>query len=380
MWVKKLILGILISHLLALPLYAQDFSSQMKETYLLTDKNYDIDCRYAFNKKFKLITPSSETIKGIDFIQRNFLLEDGNRTVNMSFTLWEKNKKFEYTILFDDKFISQNRLSKREFYISPIRDLEFSKEFETSQIVCGVNFAYAYPHSLNDGDYHISVHPHKIYDWQSLLKKQIENYLSNNNYQSLILLETGNYRGNLVNISAFLRGDDYQLPQVFYASDLEQISAETPIIVSPAGHNRYDIKAQTELNVTFSGGNHNYCIWNNTREILESFMRSKSRAKVTVYYDTRSIVAQTRGIEGFKFNFPQSDINRSNLLINLFANKKNTLTYHTNYHRYFKGIFFREFLGMFKTVKLTYQAEDYNASDVIQGQGDRELEINLIYL
>jgi hypothetical protein len=351
----------------------------MKETYLLTDKNFDIDCRYAFNKNFKLLTPTSETVKGETFIQRDFKVETDSKTASMSFILKSVGDKHSYTILFDQKHRSESKLAKREFYIAPVNDVHFSREFETSQIVCSVNFAYAYPFVLNDGDYHINVHPHKIYDWQSLLKTKIENYFSNNLFQSLILLETGNYRGNLVNISDFLNNIDYRLPQVDYASDLDKIP-EIPLIVSPAGHNRYDFQASNELNITFTGGNHNYCIWNNTREVLESFMRSKSNAKVTIYYDSNSIIAQAKGIEGFRFNFPRSDIKQSNLLKNLLANSKNALNYHSHYHRYFKDSFFREFMGMFKSIRLNYRAAGFNQTNVIQGQGNRELEISLVYL
>lgn len=376
---RLLIFLLLFSFSIFCEAQAGDFSSLMKEAYLLTDKNFDVDCRYAFNKTFKLITPISETKKGGDYIQRDFKVETDSKSSSMSFILKSIEGKNTYTVLFDQRHRSESKLSKREFYLAPVNDINFAREFETSQIVCSVNFAYAYPFTLNDGDYHINVHPHKIYDWQSLLKTKIENYLGNNQYQSLILLETGNYRGNLVNISDFFNNIDYRLPQVEYASELDQVP-EIPLIVSPAGHNRYDFKAANELNITFTGGNHNYCIWNNTREVLEAFMRSKSNAKLTIFYDTNSIIAQAKGMEGFSFNFPRRDINRSNLLKNLLANSNSALNYHSSYHRYFKNSFFKEFTGMFKTINLTYQAEGYTQTNIIQGQGSRELEISLVYL
>lgn len=375
----KLILPLLISGQIAAQ-EASSFSTRMAETYLATDKNYDISCHYAFNKKFKLITPVGTTIKGPDYIKRDFKIENGDRTVNMTFTLKEVNKKHQYTVLFDNKFVSANNLIKRKFYIAPINNSAFAAEFETSQIVCGVNFAYAYPYEIDDGLYHFNVHPHKIYDWQSHLKTPVERYLNDSKYQSIILLEAGNYRGNLVKIEDFLNNVDYRLPTSNYPSELEYVPVEIPLIVSPAGHNRYDFKALNEVTITFTGGNHNYCIWNNTREIMESFMKSKSVARLTMYYDTSSIIAQAKGMEGFRFNFPKRDINRSNLLKDLFQNRENTLSYHTSYHGYFKNTFFKEFMGMFKTVKLVYQADGFMKSDIITGTGERELEIVLQYL
>jgi len=55
------------------------------------------------------------------------------------------------------------------------------------------------------------------------------------------------------------------------------------------------------------------------------------------------------------------------------------MSYHASYHGYFKNTFFREFLGMFKTVKLIYQTDGYEKSDIISGNGERELEITLQY-
>jgi len=361
--------------------YAQDITTRFNEAYQRTDQNFDIDCRYSFNQSFKLMTPLSQTIKGKDYIKRDFLIESETKSATMSFNLQKKDKNFEYTIIFDGKHSSQGNLSRRDFYIPPVNNPQFASEFETSKIYCFVNFAYSAPHVITDGDYHINVHPHKSYDWQSLLKLPVEKYLNDQNYRSLILIETGNYRGNLVNINDVLNGNDYKLPQSNYGgTDLENVPLDVPIIVAPAGHSRYIFKANSELNVTFTGGNHNYCIWNNTRFILESLMRSKSEAKINIYYDTKSLVAQIKGMEKVGINFPKKDINQSNLLNSLLKNQKSRDNYHLNYHYYFKQFFFKEFIGMFKTVKLSYDAEGFRKEDIIHGNGTRELEINLIYL
>jgi hypothetical protein len=79
---------ILLSLLLSIQAtYAQDVASRMTTTYLKTDKNFDIDCRYSFNTSFKLLTPVSETIKGPDFIKRDFQIESANKTASMTFLL-----------------------------------------------------------------------------------------------------------------------------------------------------------------------------------------------------------------------------------------------------------------------------------------------------
>lgn len=361
--------------------FAQDVSARITKTYLDTDKTFDIDCRYSFNKTYKLLVPVADTIKGKDFIRRDFTIESEHKTAKMSFVLQKSDRDYEYVIRFNDKHISKSKLSKREFYISPVDDIQFANEFETRQIFCYVNFANSAPQVVNDGDLHINVHPHKIYDWQSLLKKPAEEYFSNPRYESLILLESGNYRGNLVNIDNFLAGVNPNLPQNNYGgTDLTDVPLEVPMIVAPAGRSRYIMNATSELNVTFTGGNHNYCIWNNTRFIIEALLKSKSEAKLNIYYDTKATVAQIKGIEGLALNFPKRDINKSNLLYNLLKNDQVREGYHRNYHYWFRQQFFKEFLGMFKTVKFTYTAEGFVKEDIIQGAGQRDLEVNLIYL
>ncbi len=363
-------------------LSAQTYAERVTEAYNQTDKNYDLDCSYSYNKTLKLISPVGETIRGSNFLSREFIIDGNDRKIPLSFTLSRRAGSLEYEVRINEIHISKGKLQKRDFYIAPIKDQTFAAEFETAKISCSVNFAYAYPFVLNDGNYHISVHPHRIYDWQKRLKNEIEKYLADQRYISLIMLETGNYRGNLVNINSFFDGADYKLPIKRYDSDLENVPLEVPLIVSPAGNSRFDIRAKNEINITFTGGNHNYCIWNVTRHVIENLLNSNSEARVNFYYDTKTIVAQTRGIEGegLDINFSRNDVNRSNLLIDLLAQKEVQARYHASYLQYFRDFLGKQFSGMFKTYKINYKAEGFEKVVVIEGRGTRNIEVNLIYL
>ncbi len=369
----------LITFSIATPIMAMDFPARMQEAYTRTDKNFDLDCVYTYNNTFQLITPVSKTIKGPDFIQREFILENSQRSVPMTFLVKKDDRSFNYTLTFDNKYKSENKIKNRDFQISPVNNREFAQEFETSKIYCQVNFAYAHPTPISDGNYHINVHPHVAYDWQNLLQETTERYLADSNYKSLILLETGNYRGNLVNIDSFLSNFDYKLPKTDYETNLVTVPSDIELIVSPAGNSRYQIKAENEMNITFTGGNHNYCIWNSSRWLIMGLMRSKTQAKLNLIYDTASIVAQPRGMEGIGINFPKRDVNHSNLLKDLLLNTKNSASYHANYLDFFKRILLARFTGMYKTVKINYEAEGFVRNEVIKGNGERELEINFIY-
>lgn len=361
--------------------FAENFAERMKRVYLETDKNFDIECAYSYNKTPKLILPASETIKTQNQLSRDFVIEGNGRELPMNFKLVRANGRLDYVVTINREHVSTGKLTNRDFYIAPLKDQVFAQEFETAKIYCKVNFAYALPYVLEDGNYHISVHPHKVYDWQSRLKAPIETYLRDRSFNSIILLETGNYRGELVNINKFFDGVEYKLPVNNYPSDLEEIPEDVPVVVSPAGNSRYDIKANREINITFTGGNHNYCIWNVTRHVIQDLMNSNSEAKVNFIYDTNAIVAQARGIEGegFNANFSSRDVKRSNLLRDLLSRPDVQTRYHAAYLQYFRDFIGNQYQGMYKTYKIHYRAPGLNTTVELQGKGTRELEISLSY-
>lgn len=359
--------------------WAQDFATRMAQTYRDTDKNYDIDCYYSYNKTWKLITPKSDTVKGNSTLTRSFEVDSGDYTVNMDFRLSIQNGKVIYEALFEGKYLSTAPLKTRDFYLAPVSDANFSKEFELNKLMCSVNFAYALPYNLDDGDYHINVHPHTVYDWQNKLKEPIEKYLNDNKFQSLLLLEAGNVRGNSVNILDFFAGKEPNLVMPNYPSTLVNVPMATPIIVSPAGNSRYVITAEREINVTFTGGNHNYCIWNVARHISENLLNSKSSAVVNFKYDMSAIVAQQRGVERTGINFPRGSVNRSNLLKDLLADTSIQKTYHTNYLFYFSKWLADEYIGMYKTYTVDYEGPGFKEVRTYKGNGTRDLKITFRY-
>lgn len=362
---------------LSFSLSAQTFLERAQEIYLETDKNYELRCVYAFNKSLQRILPVSETKKTANELSREFIMENSTRTVPMSFKVF---KKGTYSILMDQTHESIGKVpSQKDFYIAPIKDKKFAEEFETSKIYCYVDFAYALPFSLKDKNYHINVHPHKIYDWQNRLKEPVEKYLNNSEFESIVLLESSNNRGDKVNVKDVLESVDYKLPLNRYDSDLTEVPLTTPLIVSPAGTNRYHFDAETEVTVTFSGGNHNYCIWNNTLRIMEALMYSRSEAKLNFRYDMNAIVAQTDGIEKMRMNFSKADVAKSNLLKDLLSKKEVQKSYHPAYLKYYQNEFSSEFSGMYKTLKFNYSAPGFETSFTLNGNGTRDLEVNFIY-
>lgn len=359
--------------------WAQDFATRMAETYRATDRNYDIDCYYSYNKTWQLASPLGETVRDSQSLSRTFSIDNGRRLVKMDFRLLVNDGRIVYEALFDGRHLSTARLKNRDFYLAPLADRAFSGEFELNKLMCSVNFAYAMPFALDDGDYHINVHPHTVYDWQNRLKEKTEKYLNDPSYKSLILLEAGNGRGNLVNIFDFFSGKEPNLQLPKYPSSLTEVPVDVPMVVSPAGNSRYDIRAENEINITYTGGNHNYCIWNSARHILENLLNSHATAAVNFRYDMSAIVAQQRGVERTGINFPRSSVNKSNLLRDLLSDKKLQETYHKNYMYYFADWLADEYIGMYRTYTVDYEAEGFKKTVTFQGKGTRDLKVTFRY-
>lgn len=356
-----------------------DLVSRAQKAYLDTDKTFDLDCYYSWNQNYKLIVPKGLTQKTSDKITREFMIEDGERSIPFNFTVYMDKGKPQYQALIDGIHTSMGPVARREFYIAPIQDKNTQTEWETNKIYCNVNFAYAQPYVLTDGEYHFSVHPQTVYDWQNRLKTQIEEYLTRPDLRSVIFLETGNYRGNLVNIQDFFSGKDYRLPITKFETSLTEVPSDVPLIVSPAGNNRFELQADKEIRITFTGGNHNYCIWNVARHVLEDLMVSKSNAKIFFRYDMGAIVAQTGGVVGNQMNFSRRDVNRSNLLRDLLQDPKKQKAYHTGYMNYFIDYLAREYKAMYRTYTVRYEAPGFSETVVLRGQGLRDLEASFTY-
>lgn len=377
---KNQLFSLVICTTLAQVAYAQDFPQRVRDAYAQTDKAFDLDCSYSRNQSFKLITPVSQTVRSRNQLSREFILEGQTKKVPMTFHLNRVGRSFEYKIVIDRVHESSGTLVKREFAIAPIANGSMAREFETASITCSVNLATAPAQELTDGDYHFSVHPHTIYDWQAKLKAPVESYLADPGFKSIILLETGMGRGNLVDLNRFMDGSEISLPASQLKSDLVNVPKAVPLIVSPAGNNRFKINATSELNITFSGGNHNYCIWNSTRHVLIGLMNSRSAARVNFIYDTRAIVAQQRGMEGLVLNFSKQAIAKSNLLADLLSNTGLQENYHFSYLIFFRNLFAQEYSGMYRTFKVNYEAPGYRESFTMHGDGLKDLEVNFNYL
>lgn len=370
----------LLLALFALNLWGQDFDAQMRQAYLENDQRADLSCFYYNPSNFKLVRTVGSTEITPGEMKRGFELLTSKSQTSMDFEVFlTPQGDVHYLIKFQNGEVLSDKISKikeREFYLPLTSRPSFNQKFEISKIYCSINFAKEEPLELEEKT-HLNVHPHSRYDYLDLTTDKAANLFRNSKWSSLILLEEGNYKGNLVDLSAYLAGEKPSLPQNFYESNARP-APETKLVVSPAGHNRFVIKSEQDLEILFTGGNHNYCIWNNTRNLLYAYLRSPFENEISVIYDTQAIVAQRRGIIG-GLSFPWRDHRRSNLLADLFKNSSSAKKYHQNYFNYFLNDYLNPFKGLFSELIFEYQSAGFSQTSRVLGQGKRKLKIKFIY-
>lgn len=380
--------------IVSINLYASDQAQRIKSTYIRNDKRFELDCFYFSPNKFRLITPVEKTNRSYGVISRDFVVKSDGDVFKFNFSVKKSDKKEgEYHFKFNNGININGNISKRSpivfqngknaFYI-PTKNVKrtyqaFINEHEVYKISCRVNFAYDEKLSLTNknSDIHINVHPHKKYDNWNQTSSYVENYFANNTLKNYVLLEEGNFKGNLVDLSDFLEMKEYQLVKNYYPESV-QIPQHVDLKVSPAGHNRYLFQATNDVNILYTGGYHNYCMWNNIRRLLTAYLRSQGQAHLNIIFDTEAIVVNSRGLVGLNLSF--ANVYNTKLLKDILnSDEQQAISYINRYYTYFTDIFLNNFKGLFKEITITNDSKYVRLTKAVKGNGKRILRVNFIY-
>ncbi len=387
---------ILVLIFLAFNALATDYDQRLDALFKSTDKSFDLECYYYSAKKNLLIEEVNQTVYLNKSLIRDFRITKDNQLFDMRLKVSEhKNENkdkgpignYEVT-LAGKKFKGTIPKSfyKGFYLINSFSD--FDNDFEVNKIYCRVNIAKALPYvfTRTTDRLHINVHPHPTYDWAKETTENVQKIIDSKASKNIILIEEPvDEKGHLVNLKEFLQtGIVPDLPVSKYKSALD-IPNDAKLIVSPAGHNRYKFdKKGGELNVLYTGGFHNYCVWNNTRSIISSLFRSNSETTLNLTYKMDSLIVQRVGVIGsLSFNYLM--LRKTRLLSKLNVNKpKYMAKYYKKYFKFFSGPFvfgstYGSFTYAFKTLTINYDNPLYKDSVTYKGAGDRDLTINLKY-
>jgi hypothetical protein len=394
---------ILLISLLSLNLFAIE-TEKLQSLYEKTDKSFDLECFYFAPLKNLLITPVNKTTYINKTVVRDFNLKNEGSTTELRVKIFQASQSelntgkypalAKYEVELNDKVykgsITDNYF--KGFYLNSSFD-EQDSSYEVNSLYCRLGLARTLPYEVSPStsDIHINVHPHSNYDRFNETTKKAQEIIDSNKRKNVILIEEqDDVKGAHVNLNTFLEtGVVPELPINIYKSSLK-VGPEDELVVSPAGHNRYEFsKKSGELNVLYTGGFHNYCVWNNARNLLTSFFRSESESKVVINYKLDAMIVQRLGVIdqlSFSLMMRRTLNKKTRLLANLVNSHPKVMTkYFRNYFNFFSGPFLKKnkmggFMSSFKTLKIKYNSPLYKNEKIIEGQGTRDLEIEFNYL
>tara|TARA_B100001971_G_C18268036_1_gene596465 strand:+ start:39236 stop:40354 length:1119 start_codon:yes stop_codon:yes gene_type:complete len=357
--------------------FAEDMPQWLADIYDHNNKYFELECTYFNPADHKTITPITETTKTSLGYSRKFKIQTPNTSAELTFFLSRIDKKNMAEIYINDSLYYTKRIKRtrdREFYLPWDKD---GLKIETQDIFCEVNFAENVPSVIN-GDTHLNIHPHVNYDPKKLTAPGAE--LLFKELPSKIMLEDGNMKGNNADLDDFLTDGSLWLYQGHWVMT-DEYRNYVEYVVSPAGHNRFVWETTKPVEIHYTGGNHNYCIWNNARNLLRAYLKSYSDAPVIINYHMDAIVAQWGGIIS-GLSFSKSAYNKSPLIKNLLGEEnEDALDYVKAYHNYFAYQYIdQEFLGYVKTLKVKTIFKDQVLERTVKGTGTLDREIIFNYL
>lgn len=371
--------------------FSQDVTERITQTFNESFQNKDLKCYYYQPKVKALISPVSNTLYSNKSLSRNFKLDHLKDSLDLSFKLYLQGSQAKYQVVFNQNLKYEGNIDKRNFYklmefgdggffVSNLTylsgDQSLAQKYDLGKVKCNLELAKSKAIALKS-EQHINVHPHSRYDYLSLLTKPVAEYFEK--MQSYVLIDAANRQGAYVNYNNFLSTGSYTTAYEVFDTRMS-IPSNIPMLISPAGYNDFTFESDEEVNIYFTGGNHNYCIWNNTRNIFWGLFYSDKAPVLNINYDTKAMVVQRSGIIPGT-SFKKRHVRGSNVLGDIFKNNPGVSEgYHRAYNYYFQKDFFLRFTGVFKTLTYSYEAEGFSVKEVIQGQGDRDLTINLNYL
>lgn len=349
----------------------------LADIYEKNNQYFELECTYFNPADHKVIHPISDTQSIDKGFSRNFLIKTPKIEASLRFDLIRENKKNFAKVYINNELYLSKRIRwtrDREFYL-PWEKGE--KILETQDIFCEINFAENVPTKII-GDTHLNIHPHTNYDPNKLTSAGAQELFETMN--SKIMLEDGNLKGNNVDLTDFLNKGTYWLYQGYWVMN-DDYRNYVEYVVSPAGHNRFVWETSFPVEIHYTGGNHNYCIWNNARNLLKAYLKSYSTQKVTINYHMDAIVAQWGGIiDGLSFS--KSAYNESPLINHLLGPTNDKADkYIEAYHNYFAYQYIdQEFLGYVKELKIKTIFKDQVLERTVQGTGHLNKEIIFQYV
>lgn len=329
---------------------------------------------------------------GVKYLSNKFIL---NQTIITEFSLDSKpfsisinkdGRKFKAQLSGDDGHLSlagsvDNGDKSISFYFKNLssREQNLVKKHKLQDMRCMVEVYKDMPVELTNEKVHINMHPHSEYDHLGVTTKAVEGYLEDSSIQSIVLIDNFDLsRG--IKLKNFMPNAGYNYRLGDFSTPTVSIPESVKVYSSSAGHNLFKIGTQN-LEVIYTGGNLNYCILNNTRRLMDTFLQYSDGGVLDIHFDLDGIVAQ-KGSWLKNASFVGGKYNGYYVKEEFRNNPENA----NRFHKAFKHFFENDQLSNWQKQKLysklvyTYTHEGKVYSNILKGSGEGQYSIKIKFL
>lgn len=370
--------------------FANDNQALMNRTYDLAYKNASVNCEYYYWRDVpKIVTVSQKTNRAEGHALGKFavngktidvLIKNGGSNGIVDFRV--DGVQFQGSLKNRGTANEINHIQLNLTGLNP-EQTAMSQAVQLNDMDCSVEIGMENHHKLTQERVHINMHPHQNYDFDGESIPGIKRELSKSSQQLMLLDDSTNnkFKALGTNFNSFIQNGVWGLSTPPMTPPAFEIPRDIPLKLSQAGHNRFTLMLPN-YEITYSGGNHNFCILNNTRRVMHGFMENPKAQSITFKYPLDAIVVQrSTWLKGGDFS--RSDLKYSNMLSKVFpqmGNKKVT-KYLNAYFDYFKWNYFPEKKFFFATVTFRQVLKGgYERVETIQGEGEGHIDVTFEYL
>ena len=265
-----------------------------------------------------------------------------------------------------------------------------SEKYNLPNLTCSLEIAYEDNYVIENEKLHVAMHPYNLYDLDGESTAGIVKHLEDKSMDQLLLLDdVSNIRkGQMLNINEFLingapnleiktltpvlSGIKYQMPF--------DIPEDIPMRVAPAGHLRFTL-THNNHEITYTGGNHNYCIMTSTRRALNAFFEKPGSESITFNYATEGVVVQYKSYLK-ELKIPKKVFFKSNLLKNVILNMtdEQRAIYFDGHFNWYAGYYLNTKQYMFGTATLIRKGIGPDKVQKVEGKGTGNVTIIFNYI
>lgn len=340
-------------------------------------------------------------VRRVETINQSFSMED--KRVSAHYRVGESDLKIEikaggekgipsynlageeipvYLTKYNTLFFNQDLLTQKH------RDL--IKDYNLYELDCNLDIAKEASHVVENKDLHIAMHPYTAYDLDGESNSVIQENVNRTNIDQLFLLDDTKYarKASHINFNEFVSVGHipHDIDIRYFSGTPIDIPEHVDVKVAAAGHIKFKFTKPAH-EITYTGGNYNFCILNSSRRLVHALFESSVTKELQMNYVVDGVVVQKYSfVSGLGFKGKRKKYFRgTNLLGTILNNMKNNdpgyaLDYLNAHYNDFKNGILRMRRHQYSKVKLIRQGIGGSRAETVHGTGEGEYKIIFNYL